>query len=94
MSRPILDTDLHAAYDWIASAGEWGEALAAPEKYAAEAAANWQQNRDAGGAEVTESDLLAAIEWHRRHEASAADSPESDGSTGPEGGFPGHSEDA
>lgn len=56
---------LYAAYDWIATAGEWDEALANPESYAVAAAANAIENEQA---DVTECDLLEVIYWRRANE--------------------------
>ena len=63
MTTNALPEQLHAAYDWIDSAGEWDEALADP-NYAREAAENAAQH---GQHDVTESDLDDVIEWYRKH---------------------------
>jgi hypothetical protein len=53
-----LANHLHAAYDWIDSAGEWDQAISNPAQYAREAAANAAEHDES---DVTESDLLDAI---------------------------------
>jgi hypothetical protein len=62
-AAPVLEERLHAAWNWIDSAGEWEESLADPDAYAAEAANNWRDN--GSGDEVTVSDLLAVILWEQ-----------------------------
>lgn len=57
-----LPEHLYAAHQWISSAGEWNEAVAEPAKYAAEAHANAVENDQL---DVSETDLLEAIEWHK-----------------------------
>ena len=64
MSRSALPGHLHAAHEWIASAGEWTEAVGAPAKYAKAAAKNFRENPS--GAVVTESDLRGVIAWKKR----------------------------
>jgi hypothetical protein len=59
-STKPLPAHLHAAFDWIDSAGEWDEALAGPAVYAAEAFANAVEHDQA---DVTEADLLEVIRW-------------------------------
>jgi hypothetical protein len=59
-----LPESLYAAHQWISSAGEWNEAVENPERYAADAARNAVENEQF---DVTESDLLDVIEWHKKH---------------------------
>ena len=59
-STDRLSPRLHDAYEWIASAGEWEDALSSPEQYASDAAANAAEH---GHSDITESDLLDVIEW-------------------------------
>ena len=60
-----LSNELHAAYNWIDAAGEFSIAIEDPAKYAAESAKNWRDNSERGDTEITESDLLQAIEFER-----------------------------
>ena len=57
-NRP-LPQRLHAAWDWIDSAGEWDDAIAAPSAYAGRAARN-AKNHDH---DISKEELLEAIEW-------------------------------
>ena len=57
-----LSDDLYAAHNWITAAGEWDDALASPETYAKEAAANAVAH---DVTDVTESDLLSVINLRR-----------------------------
>jgi hypothetical protein len=57
--RPLPD-HLHAAWNWIDSAGEWEEALKSPKSYARAAYKNAVQH---GTTDVTVSDLIEVIEW-------------------------------
>jgi hypothetical protein len=75
VSRANLPAELHTAYEWIESAGEWREALAEPASYAKAAAKNWREHREPGDTEVTESDLWDAIEWQREHRPRAQGGP-------------------
>jgi len=65
VSAPLAER-FRAAYDWIDSAGEWDEALADPDTYAAAAACNAEQH---DVTDVTEAALVGAIEWYREHRA-------------------------
>jgi hypothetical protein len=68
-SKAQLPQHLHAAYDWIDSAGEWTEALSDP-GYAAGAYANAvEQNQS----DVTQSDIEDAIEWFRKQNAPSSE---------------------
>lgn len=62
MAKPTLPIHLHAAYEWIDSAGEWDEALLNPSEYAEVAATSAEMHEHH---EVTEGDLLSAIAWYR-----------------------------
>jgi len=66
INHNTLPENLYADHQWICAAGEWDEAIAEPEKYAAEAAANAVENEQF---DVTESGLLAVIEWHKSQTA-------------------------
>ncbi len=57
-----LPAHLYAAHQWISAAGEWNEAVEEPAKYAADAAANALDNEQP---DVTESELLEVIKWHK-----------------------------
>jgi len=59
-----LPERLHTAFNWIDSAGEWQEALAAPSTYAFAAAANARRQ---GERAVTRHDLIETIEWVQAH---------------------------
>jgi hypothetical protein len=73
-SKSQLPEHLHAAYDWIDSAGEWTEALSDP-SYAAGAYANAvEQNQS----DVTQSDIEDAIEWFRKQKAAGSYADTSD----------------
>jgi hypothetical protein len=61
-NHKALPENLYAAHQWISAAGEWNEAVADPEKYASEAAANAAENEQF---DVSESDLLSVIAWHK-----------------------------
>jgi hypothetical protein len=61
-NHKALPENLYAAHQWISAAGEWNEAVADPEKYASEAAANAAENEQF---DVHESDLLSVIAWHK-----------------------------
>jgi len=61
---PKLPESLHAAYEWIDSAGEWAEALAGGDEHVAAAHRNAVEN-DVD--DVTASDLADVIEWVRRN---------------------------
>ena len=58
-----LPESLYAAHQWISAAGEWNEAAANPAEYASAAAANAIENEQY---DVSESDLLEVIEWHKK----------------------------
>jgi hypothetical protein len=66
INHNALPESLYAAHQWISAAGEWNEAVAEPKKYAREAAENAVENEQL---DVTESDLLAVIEWHKSQTA-------------------------
>lgn len=57
-----LPENLYAAHNWITAAGEWDDALASPETYAKEAAANAIAH---DVTDVTETNLLSVITWRR-----------------------------
>jgi hypothetical protein len=61
-NQKSLPKSLFEAHKWISAAGEWDEAVANPIEYAREATLNAVEN---DVFDVTESDLLAVIEWHR-----------------------------
>jgi len=63
--KRLIPPHLFSAYDWVASAGEWDEAMAEPESYAASAAANAIENEQG---DVTECDLLEVIYWRKANE--------------------------
>jgi hypothetical protein len=60
--RKPLPEHLHAAWEWIDSAGEWGDAIANPETYARDAYANHQEHCDDDPG-VTEDLLIEVIAW-------------------------------
>jgi hypothetical protein len=68
--KPQLPEHLDAAYSWISAAGEWYEAKADPEQYAQDASANAERCGETG---VTQSDLVAAIEWATKNESALYD---------------------
>jgi len=65
-TKTALPESLYAAHQWISAAGEWDDAVAEPEKYAAEAAANAVENNER---DVSESDLLDVIAWYKSQPA-------------------------
>ena len=56
-----LPAYLHSAYNWIASAGEWDEAVKTPEQYAHTAYLNAVENEQF---DVLEDDLVDVITWY------------------------------
>jgi hypothetical protein len=61
-NHSTLPESLFEAHKWISAAGEWDNALASPIEYAREATLNAVEN---DVFDVTETDLLAVIEWRR-----------------------------
>lgn len=78
--RKQLPERLYAAWEWIDSAGEWPLALTTGREYAKAAHANAVQH---GQTDVTEVDIIEAIEWERSQWAArfhGAESPVTPGS--------------
>jgi hypothetical protein len=68
--KTTLPEHLNAAYAWISVAGEWYEAKANPEQYAKDACENAER---CGETDVTQSDLVDAIEWATENDTALFD---------------------